>query len=531
MKNTLSILLISILLPTLGSARELIGKVPPPGLGLRPVPTRSLPNPVFNSPKVDGEHVRLLDGSIFKGAFKGFNENGQLLWEHPGVSPIAIQPTALAKLTLKRDSEAAKNHTGVARLINGDRLTGDLKHLDDKGLVINTWYAGELTIDRHTIQTLTPGATQSESLYSGPTAEDQKSWKYTNNGSYKWTFKDGGFQSNGSSANVGRMLKDMPKVAKLEFDYQWQSGSPSLYISILTDNLSSYSAGNCYSIRISSTSMYVYRYSRINGGLSSSRLTPSSVSHRLNRTRLRSRVALCMDTTKKTLAVIVDGKLVGTFRDNSGRDMDALGNGFAFHSRSSIPARISNVRITKWDGSLPSGGAASSVALKQDYVKFNNDDSFSGNLVGISEGTMKFKTEFAELPIPLNTVSQLHFAKERLKNPAISAKAIRATLVDDIKVTGTIKAWKDGEVTLASPVFGEATFKADAFKIIEFNLGKPRNSASINTKPQNSVIDRAHAIRAAQEARMPAQVAEGIAQELEILREQKGKFKLNIRRK
>ena len=231
--------------------------------------------------------------------------------------------------------------------------------------------------------------------------------------------------------------------------------------------------------------MYVYRYSRINGGLSSSRLTPSSVSHRLNRTRLRSHVALCVDTTKKTLAVIVDGKLVGTFRDNSGRDMDALGKGFAFHSRSSIPARISNVRVTKWDGGLPSGGTTSSVALKQDYVKFNNDDSFSGNLVGITDGTLKFKTEFAELPIPLNTVSQLHFAKERLKNPAISAKAIRATLVhpngwwrdtaDDIKVTGTIKEWKDGEVTLASPVFGEATFKADAFKIIEFNLGKPRN--------------------------------------------------------
>ena len=98
-----------------------------------------------------------------------------------------------------------------------------------------------------------------------------------------------------------------------------------------------------------------------------------------------------------------------------------------------------------------------------------------------------------------------------------------------------MKAWKDGEVTLASPVFGEATFKADAFKIIEFNLGKPRNSASINTKPKNSVIDRAHAIRAAREAaqkaRVPAQVAEGIAQELEILREQKGNFKLNIRRK
>ena len=483
MKTTLSILFISILLPTLGSAREKICIVPPPGL----VPAPPRPTPVFNSPKVDGEHVRLLDGSIFKGAFKGFNENGELLWEHPGVSPIAIQPSALAKLTLKRNTEPTESHTGVARLINGDQLTGDRKHLDDKGLVINTWYAGALTIDRHTIQTLTPGVVSNESLYFGPTAEDQKSWKYTNNGSAKWTFKDGGFQSNGISANVGRMLEDMPKVAKLEFDYQWQSDTPSLYLSILTDDLSSFKAGNCYGILIDSSRMYVYRYSRINGGLSTSQLNPiSGVSHRLNRTRLRSRVALCVDTTKKTLAVIVDGKLVGTFRDNSGRDMDELGNGFAFHSRSSPPARISNVSVTsEWDGGLPSGGTTSSLALKQDFVKFNNADSLGGNLVGITDRTLKFKTEFDELTIPLNTVSQLHFAKERLKNLTISAKAIRATLVhpngwwrdtaDDIKVTGTIKEWKDGEVTLASPVFGEATFKADAFKIIEFNLGKTRN--------------------------------------------------------
>ena len=94
MKTTLSILFIFILLPTLGSARELIRIVPPPAIE-RPSTEPSL---VFNSPKVNGEHVRLLDGSIFKGEFKGFNENGELLWEHPGVSPIAIQPAALAKL-------------------------------------------------------------------------------------------------------------------------------------------------------------------------------------------------------------------------------------------------------------------------------------------------------------------------------------------------------------------------------------------------------------------------------------------------
>lgn len=525
MKFALQTAIVAGILATPSNARELIRIVPP-------VPETPAPptNPVFNNTKVSGEHVRLLDGSVLKGSFKGFNDKGELLWETPGVSPVAIQPAALAKLTLSQESAPAKSHTGIARMINGDRLVGDLKGLDDNGLTIDTWYAGALTIDRQTIQTLTPGIIGGgEGLYVGPTAEDQKSWKFTHNGSYKWSFKDGGFQSNGSSANVGRMIKDLPKRSKLEFDYQWQSGSPSLYISVLSDNLASYSAGNCYSIRISSSSLYVYRYSRINGGLSSSRLTPSSVSHQLNRTRMRSHVTLCMDTSKKTLAVIVDGKLVGTFRDNSGRPMDALGNGIAFHSRTSIPARISNIRVSKWDGGLPSGGSTSNAALKQDFVKFNNDDSFSGKLVAINDGTLKFKTEFAELPIPLNTVSHLHFAKEQLKNPAISAKAIRATLVDDIKVTGIIKSWKTGHVTLESPIFGEATFKSSAFKVIEFNLGKPRTSAALSQPPSTTASNRAQQLR--QQIQLNNNIPAELAEQIEIIREQKPEIRLNIRRR
>jgi len=95
---------------------------------------------------------------------------------------------------------------------------------------------------------------------------------------------------------------------------------------------------------------------------------------------------------------------------------------------------------------------------------------------------MKFKTEFAELPIPLNTVSHIHMAKEKLRNPVISSKSIRATLVDEIRITGEIQSWEKGSVKIKSPVFGEATFNAKAFKTIEFNLGKPRSTASNSLK-------------------------------------------------
>jgi len=433
----------------------------------------------FNSSTVKGVHLRLLNGDVFRGDFKGFNENGELVWSHPAIEPeLRVNPSQLAKLTLTPAESEKRDHNGLVRLINGDKLVGDVRSLDEDKLVLDTWYGNKITLKRSSVQTLIPGQIRTESLYTGPSSEDVKQWKHTNSGTYKWTFRNDGFQSNGSSANVGRLFPKIPESAKIEFDYQWSSGSPSIYVSVLTDNLASYTSGNCYSIRISSTSMYIYRYSKVDGRLSSSRLTPSTVAHRLNRARLKSHIAICINPAKKSLAILVDGRMVGTFKDNSGRPADLLGKGIAFHSRSSIPARVSNITISKWDGALPNASTNANTTTKDDYVMFNNEDSISGSLIGIIEGNMKFKTEFAELPIPLNTVSHIHMAKEKLRNPVISSKSVRATLIDEIRITGEIQSWEKGSVKIKSPVFGEATFKASAFKTIEFNLGKPRSTAS-----------------------------------------------------
>ena len=465
---------------------------------LRPPASVTPVSDSFNSSTIKGVHLRLLNGDVFRGEFKGFNEKGELVWSHPAIEPeLRVNPSQLAKLTLTPSEAEKKNHNGLVRLINGDSLVGDVHSLDKDKLVLDTWYGNKITLERSSVQTLIPGQISTEALYVGPSSEDVKQWKHTNSGTYKWTFRNDGFQSNGTSANVGRLFPKIPKSAKIEFDYQWSSGSPSIYISVLTDNLASYTSGNCYSIRISSTSMYIYRYSKVDGRLSSSRLTPSTVTHRFNRARLKSHVDICVNPAKKTLAILVDGRMAGTFKDNSGRPTDLLGKGIAFHSRSSIPARVSNITISKWDGALPNASTNANTTTKDDYVMFNNEDSISGSLVGITEGTMKFKTEFAELPIPLNTVSHIHMAKEKLRNPVISSKSIRATLVDDVRITGEIQSWENGSVKIKSPVFGEAAFNAKAFKTIEFNLGKPRSTASnsLKTVPTRNRVPQIEILR------------------------------------
>ena len=99
---------------------------------------------------------------------------------------------------------------------------------------------------------------------------------------------------------------------------------------------------------------------------------------------------------------------------------------------------------------------------------------------------MKFKsTAFGDVNIPVGKVGTIHFARDTLVTPPTPANSVRATLAGNSRITGVIKAWKGNQVTLGSPIFGEATFDANIFRRVEFNLGKPR-SASTRPAPRTN---------------------------------------------
>jgi hypothetical protein len=370
----------------------------------------------------------------------------------------------------------AKSHSGVIEFTNGDRLTGDILGMADNKLRVSTWYAGELAFDRSSIRTLMPGVLSGASLYSGPITK--KGWKETKSGSLGWKFSDGGFESTTSGPVIGRSFPKMPAKARVEFDLEWQRGSPSIYISFMTDNLTSYSSGNCYSIRLTGSSVYVYRYAKIGGGIRGQRLKPSSQSYSFGSGPKKVRIALCHDASKKKVAVIINGKLVGEWPDIV-PNAPPLSNGLNFSSRTSNPMRISRLTINPWSGNLPGKGSVSAAAgAKEDFVLFVNDDSLTGKLQVIGKDAMKFKSDgFGEVNIPLENIGSIHFARDTQVIPPTAANSVRATLTSNNRATGIIKAWKDNQVTLTSPIFGEATFDASIFRRVEFNLGKPRRTS------------------------------------------------------
>jgi hypothetical protein len=445
--------------------------------GLLPVPTRPASTFIANG-KTD--QLQLIRGNGMLGKFLGFDPQRGLTWNHPDIKPdmLTIPADRVSRLdfAIKPVPASAKSHSGVIEFTNGDRLTGDILGMADNKLRVSTWYAGELAFDRSSIRTLMPGVLSGASLYSGPITK--KGWKETKSGSLGWKFSDGGFESTTSGPVIGRSFPKMPAKARVEFDLEWQRGSPSIYISFMTDNLTSYSSGNCYSIRLTGSSVYVYRYAKIGGGIRGQRLKPSSQSYSFGSGPKKVRIALCHDASKKKVAVIINGKLVGEWPDIV-PNAPPLSNGLNFSSRTSNPMRISRLTINPWSGNLPGKGSVSAAAgAKEDFVLFVNDDSLTGKLQVIGKDAMKFKSDgFGEVNIPLENIGSIHFARDTQVIPPTAANSVRATLTSNNRATGIIKAWKGNQVTLTSPIFGEATFDASIFRRVEFNLGKPRRTS------------------------------------------------------
>mgnify|MGYP004394921051 CR=1 FL=1 len=254
--------------------------VPQPGIpNIRPIPARPpglVPPPprtttsVTKSP-IAGEHVRLIDGTVFPGKFVTYDTEKGLVWRHPFITPdMQIKAPSVAKLTFAKGKlpQQAKPHTASIQLTNGDRLEGELKSLADGKLTLDTWYAGPLIINQKGIRTLSPGFEAAKTIFEGPI--NPKNWTFANGANPgiilnrgpvppqlqqrlqqqraqqanqpNWQFDGDGFEVNKArSAMVGRTFKELPDRASIEFEVDWTTYL-NLYVNIYTDRLNSYSS-------------------------------------------------------------------------------------------------------------------------------------------------------------------------------------------------------------------------------------------------------------------------------------------------
>ena len=441
------------------------------------------------------EHIQLKDGDIFRGKFSGFNLTEGVYWKHPHISPeLIINPEHVKHIQLtprETTKELDYNPTKVT-LFSGDELSGELKSMTDGVLKLNTWYGGQIDIKQSSIKSLIPSFTSLKTVYQGPknindwtfydpssgqifsklgenpkTQEIETKKKKINLAHGTWKLNNGSFETKTSQSRVGRQFKELPERMQLDFDLDWSSYL-NLYINFLTDKLDSYSKGNSYCLRLNTSYAYLYKYS-LQNGIAGGRNMGSNVRVNLTSSGNHARISIRIDRKKNIIALYVNEKFLKKWTDTQREGLPANANGLLFTSMSSNLIELSHIKISEWNGKLPDGNKSTTQNGTEDFVLFANEDSVSGKLVGIENGKIKFKTTFAEIPIPIQTITRINMAH---RNPtATPAKGtVRAILhKTQGQVSGSIRSWKNGKISLESDSLGAALFDQNAFERIEFD--------------------------------------------------------------
>jgi hypothetical protein len=409
--------------------------------------------------------IRLMNGDTLHGNLLSIDPQRGVRWRTPDAqSEIAFKPERVARIVLPRKSAPAPvtSNACVVVLSNGDELMGALVMVDSERVQLQTDYAGLMTFPRKRVAGFRMIKGSTGAIYEGPTG--MEGWR-SRNSRNNWRYQDNSLIATGNGS-IGRDIK-LPPMARLEFDLAWR-GQLQFLIGLYTDSTEEY-ASNAYLLQMQPGYIYLQRMRR-NGGSSHMGQAEYPGLHQKSKVR----VEILVNKEARTIALLLDGSLIKQWKDNL--DWGGSGTGVIFANQNIGMIRISNIRLTEWDGTIQEQSGAQ-AKTQRDVLELSNKDKISGNLVALKEGVVVFETAFAKMDVPMDRVNFVEFATEKLETAPKSPADVRAVFADRGVVTLTIDRWDGLQLAAKSSNFGEARFKTAVFHQLFFNWEQQKEEA------------------------------------------------------
>ena len=413
------------------------------------------------------------NGDLLTGQLESITPADGLRWRHAdATAAIQFQPNALAEIHLGAQTPPATTSPNFCyvRLTNGDELSGNLKSLDERQVVIETWFAGTLTLPRPRVASLRPAGPTPRAVFAGPDGLDGWTMGKPLPGNInpgQWHFVNGAFVAT-QPASIARDVK-LPPSSSLEFDLAWQ-GQFALAVALYTDSLQPVRLaqtadeppfGGFYSLQLNSYSTQLLLVKHKDPP----RQLGMAIIPLLQQTN-RARIAIKTSREQKSINLFINGALAKQWVDADA--FGGEGTGIRLVNQSQGPMRLANLRISEWDGRLEENVAALVPNVKTDVARLVNRDSVAGRLVELNEGKLRFAIADNFIEIPMDRVAQVDFATDRAQTAPLQAGDIRVFFAGRGSLTFTLESWTEKGVRVNSVNFGKAEFAPRAFSRIVF---------------------------------------------------------------
>lgn len=414
------------------------------------------------------------NGDLLTGQLEAVTATNTVHWRH-GDAPgrIEFQRDALAEIHLGAPATppATSPSYCFVRLTNGDELAGNLKSLDEQQVVLETWYAGTLTLPRPRVAGLRPAGPSPRTIFAGPDGLD--GWTMGralpgNINAGQWHFANGAFVAT-QPASIARDVK-LPPGSSLEFDLAWQ-GTFALAIALYTDSLQPVRLaqtadeppfGGFYSLQLNSysTQLLLVKHKE------AVRQLGMAVIPLLQQTN-RARVAIKSSREQKSITLLLNGVVAKQWVEPDA--FGGEGTGIRLVHQGQGPMRVANLRVTEWDGRLEETVAPLVPNVDNDVGRLVNRDSVAGRLVEWKDGKLRFAVGDRAVEVPLDRVAQVDFATARAQTTPLQAGDIRVFFTGRGSLTFALESWTAQAVRAGSPNFGKAEFAPRAFSRIVFS--------------------------------------------------------------
>ena len=470
--------------------------------------------------------LRFQNGDSLHGTFMGLRE-GILRWKHPEAREhIDLKADKLRRVTFQGGrSRKTLRSPSYVRLKDGDRIPGTLKSLDDQTLVMDTEFAGTVTIPREFITEISPRPHGGLIHYMGPFhAEEwivveppepkEEPKEEPEQGTAKegkdedepaerpWVFSGGAYYSNGQlpiavdtkssdlarirftlawrnrlnaaiafHATLQRPEKAEPEDAENNEAEKNQGARPVNRPGTGSSGFA-YTYGHSYVLTIYSNYAQIYRCDfNDEGEADMDRLSNSSANLRLDETG-EAEFELRCDRISGTIALFANGRFVSQWEDRRGY----VGSGpfLAFASQNAqARLRVSDVVVTAWNGMIDS--AQSMEAEDRDVVLLTNGtDRFSGRVESLSDGQFKIAGTYAEMTVPQREIEEIRFAKDGQTGEdedAASRQSVRLLLHPYGRLTIRPQEANGERLRGHHPALGELTLDLNYAGLMEFAFG------------------------------------------------------------
>ena len=464
--------------------------------------------------------LRFRNGDSLHGSFLGLS-GGDLRWRHTEArDTITLKTDKLRRLSF-HGGRSRKNlrSPSYIQLTGGDRIPGTLISLDSEKLLMDTEFAGNVSIPREFISQISPRPHGGLIHYIGPFSADEwtvidppekaeKDPKKENEPKKEdepgeapeppWVFSGGAYYSN-SQRPIAIDTKSTDQV-RIRFTLAWRNRLNAAIAFHATMKQPeppekededgekepkriakpegagskgfAYTYGHSYVLTIYSNYAQIYRCDfNEEGEADMDRLSNSSANLRLEETG-QAEFELRCDRLSGTIALFANGRFVSQWNDRQG--YVGTGSHLAFASQNSAARlRISDVIVTAWNGMIDS--AQSMETENRDVILLTNGtDRFSGELASLQDGRFVVKGTYAEMTVPQEEVQDIRLARAAQTGEdeeEASRQRVRLLLQPYGRLTlRPIEASSD-RLRAHHPALGDLTLDLHYAGLMEFSFG------------------------------------------------------------